>query len=223
MKQNLLKLLLTVYAFSLTACLLTRHDIKTKENNSQLETQVQNLQKINAETDTHVVDLDQTVRELSGRVEIIEAKTKTDEQKNANKDLEKDTKFQIYEQAISKNEKEIQALKKEIAQLKYIAQTKPKAKSKKTKAKKSKAPKGNYTSAEYYFKKKDWKSAITGYQKYREANPKGKRYSESTYKIGVCFQELGMIDNAKIFFQEVVEKYPKSRQAKKSKYRMKKL
>lgn len=216
-------IIISSYLTLLPACLLTRHDIRNQENEKQLEIQVKNLQTINADTENHVVNLDQSVRELSGRVEIIENNSKTGEQKKANKDLEKETKLQIYEQAISKNEKEIQILKDELLGLKKLIKLKKVAKSKKAKTKKKNIPKGNYTSGQYHFNKKDWKNAITGYQKYREMNPKGKRYAESTYKIGVCFHELGMTDNAKIFFQEVVEKYPKSKESKKSKYRMKKL
>ena len=45
--------------------------------------------------------------------------------------------------------------------------------------------------------------------------------AELNYKIGVCFQEMGMKSEAKAFFEEVVEGYPKSRTAEKSKYRLK--
>ncbi|MBT4761893.1 MAG: tetratricopeptide repeat protein [Bdellovibrionaceae bacterium] len=201
----------------LPSCLLTRHDIKANEEKKQLSNQVSTLQQTNAESQNQMIVLDQSYNELRGRIEVLEKIKMDQEQSLANKDLEKENQFQVYEQALEKNEKRIQGLETEIADLKKQLAKKKVAK------KKVKKPKGNYTSAESYFSKKDWKKAIVGYQKYRELNPKGRRYPEVTYKIGVCFQELGMADNAKIFYQEVVEKFSKSKEAKKSKYRLKKL
>jgi TolA-binding protein len=43
----------------------------------------------------------------------------------------------------------------------------------------------------------------------------------ATYKIGVCFQELGMIEEAKAFYDEVIAKYPKSNEAAKATSRLK--
>ena len=54
-------------------------------------------------------------------------------------------------------------------------------------------------------------------------NPKGKRYADATYKIGMSFQELKLKDDAKAFYQEVIQKFPKSSEAKKAEVRLKKL
>jgi len=71
--------------------------------------------------------------------------------------------------------------------------------------------------------KKHWKEAIVAYEKYRSTNPTGKRYAEATYKIGASFHELGMKSEAKAFYAEVVEKFPKGEWAKKSNGRLKAL
>ena len=41
------------------------------------------------------------------------------------------------------------------------------------------------------------------------------------YKIGLSFESLGMKDDAKGFYQELIEKHPKSQEAKKAKAKMK--
>ncbi|MEZ4872462.1 MAG: tetratricopeptide repeat protein [Bdellovibrionales bacterium] len=43
---------------------------------------------------------------------------------------------------------------------------------------------------------------------------------EATLKIGECFQELGMASEAKVFFDEVIEKSPDSKEAKKARIRL---
>ncbi|MBK9294536.1 MAG: tetratricopeptide repeat protein [Oligoflexia bacterium] len=44
--------------------------------------------------------------------------------------------------------------------------------------------------------------------------------AEATYKIGLCFTELGLKKDAKEFYKDVIEKYPKTSWAKKAKYRI---
>jgi TolA-binding protein len=84
-------------------------------------------------------------------------------------------------------------------------------------------PKDPLDAAAEMFSGKKWKDAAAAFQKYREAFPKGKAYSDATYKIGVCFQELGLKDEAKSFYDEVVAKFPKSKEAKKARIRLKSL
>lgn len=77
--------------------------------------------------------------------------------------------------------------------------------------------------AECYFKLKQYKKAIIDYSKFAE-DPK---YSKSQYrppalfKIGQSFEALGMKDDAKGFYQDLVEKFPKSPEAKKAKKKIK--
>ena len=87
----------------------------------------------------------------------------------------------------------------------------------------AKKPSGPYQKGEQLFKGSNWKSAILEYNKYRDNFPKGKKYAEATYKIGVCFQELGMGSEAKSFYAEVIEKFPKTKTAKSAKYRLNQL
>ena len=68
--------------------------------------------------------------------------------------------------------------------------------------------------AQQLFKEKKWKSAIIQYEEYRSKNKKGKFYKQSTLQIGLCFQKLEMQKEAKVFFREVVESFPKSEESK---------
>lgn len=74
-----------------------------------------------------------------------------------------------------------------------------------------------FETSEQFFKEEKWKSAIISYEKYREQNKTGKFYKKATFQIGKCFQKLGMQKEAKVFFREVVESFPKSDMAKSAK------
>ncbi len=74
-----------------------------------------------------------------------------------------------------------------------------------------------FKEAEKLFKEEKWKAAIINYEKYREKNKKGQFYRKSTFQIGLCFQKLSMSKEAKVFFREVVESFPKSAEAKEAK------
>ena len=93
--------------------------------------------------------------------------------------------------------------------------------SKKKKASKGKADSEKFfKKAERYFKEGAWKKAIVNYEKYREKNKKGPFYKKSTFQIGLCFQELEMHKEAKVFFREVLESFPKSAEARKAKQQL---
>ena len=74
-----------------------------------------------------------------------------------------------------------------------------------------------FKEAEKLFKEEKWKAAIINYEKYREKNKKGQFYRKSTFQIGLCFQKLSMSKEAKVFFREVLESFPKSAEAKEAK------
>lgn len=70
---------------------------------------------------------------------------------------------------------------------------------------------------ECYFKNKEYKKAIVDYSKFSEKWTHSKRSPEALYRIGQSFDALGMREEGKSFYQEVIEKYPKSPEAKKLK------
>jgi TolA-binding protein len=74
---------------------------------------------------------------------------------------------------------------------------------------------------ESYFKLQKYKLAIADYSEFPEKYTKSKHMPEALYKIGVSFEALGSKDDAKGFYQLLVDKFPKSSQAKKVKSKLK--
>ena len=81
------------------------------------------------------------------------------------------------------------------------------------KAKKSEE--ATFLRAEAYYALKDYKKSIVDYSKFPEKYTRSSRMPAALFKIGKSFEALGMKDDAKGFYQELVEKYPKSAEAKK--------
>lgn len=75
--------------------------------------------------------------------------------------------------------------------------------------------------AESFFKNQKYKQAIADYSEFPEKYTKSKHMPEALYKIGISFEALGSEDDAKGFFQLLVDKFPKSSQAKKVKSKLK--
>ena len=76
--------------------------------------------------------------------------------------------------------------------------------------------------ANKFFQENKWKQAIINYEKYRtkyrkKGQKKGVSYRKATLNIGICFQKLNMEKEAKVFFRELVNDFPKSLEAKKAK------
>ena len=121
------------------------------------------------------------------------------------------------QEEVTKLAQQVTALQAEVAAMKTVRE--PVIPVKEANGKKVDA----FSAADELFKAGDFKKAALSFQKYREAQPKGKKFSEATYKLGVCFQELGMKDEAKTFFEEVIAKFSQSPEAKKAKSRLKSL
>jgi tol-pal system protein YbgF len=87
-----------------------------------------------------------------------------------------------------------------------------------------KAPKAaeeaTFLRAESFFKLQKYKQAIADYSEFPEKYTKSKHMPEALYKIGVSFEALGSKDDAKGFYQLLVDKFPKSPQAKKVKSKL---
>jgi TolA-binding protein len=210
-----------------TGCLKTRAELEAEDSANQMERQTQRQQAAPYKekappTAYRFEEYDQQMREFSGKIESVEAQNtqlynlmKAERENTAKEKQLQEQKILALEEAIKKNEAALQQQAEIIAQLKAPPPTPSTTASGKVK--------NGYEEGEELFNNRKWKEAIVSYQKYRDKNPKGKTYADATYKIGVCFQELGMKDEAKAFFDEVSEKYPKSKEAKKASFRMKSL
>ena len=223
LKVNLVLLILSVNVLS--GCLLTREDIKTAKERKMLKSTVTTIQKQKADDQVKMDEFQNEFRSLNGRLEVAERdmlayKSRLDEIDSKNNDKKKD-KFVAFEEALLKLESHLNTLTLELNSLsqKVADNSRNKARA----AKPSAAKKGNYRTATAMFKKGKWKEAIINYNKYRDLNPKGRRYAEATYKIGVSFQELGMKAEAKTLYNEIISRFSKTKEYKKAKYKLKSL
>lgn len=160
-------------------------------------------------------DINRDFRELNGRVEVVE------KQLNDVKDNEK---VRMLEAKITQLEAKIGLLESTVTEL-HTRSKKEAAYTPPVSAPKEIFPQepSVYTEANKLYDKQKWEDAVLAFEEYRKSNPKGKLYADATYKIGICFQNLGMKDDAKAFFKEVVDKYPKSKEAGLAKGKLKKL
>lgn len=212
----------------MTGCLKTRNEVRDNESRNTMQQQVVTLQRSNADVGNRFSDLEQQVREINGRVDVVENTLgkgnsnvenalKSSHQQNA----ELTQRVALLQEALTKMERDLLIVNADVQALKaerMAAQSQASARSAQETSKKN-----AFEVAEDAFDKKDWKNAILQYQKYRDASPKGKNFAEATYKIGVCFQELGMKEEAKTFYDEVIGKFPKSEEARRSRTRLKSL
>jgi len=219
--------LLIILPFFFVGCLQTRSDVREGEHRQVLQTQVSTLQKSTADVSNRFEEVEEQIRFLNGRIEVLENKlasahAENDQLRKMSQDSvqSQNQRFQVFQEALSKMDQEQEALKAELASLR--SQQAEQAKGVPAVAPAPKANNG-YELGEQLFEKKEFRQAILEYQRYREKFPKGKSFATATYKIGVSFQELGLRDEARSFYEEVISKFPKSEEARKSKARLQKL
>ena len=211
-----------IFVIALMGCetLMTRTDLRETDQKKQFQEQVSTLQKSNADVNSRFSDIEQDLRSLNGRVEVAESRWNQGNQESIKSkalsdqtNQEQTKKLQILQDEVAKLGEQVAALTVEINAMKAAG---PETVEKPGK-------KDQLETAEDFFAKKEWKKAIVSFQKFRDANPKSKKFADVTYKIGVCFQELGLKEEAKTFFDEVVAKFPGSAEAKRAKLHLKSL
>ncbi len=207
----------SIFIFSACETLMTRSEVEQKK---VMQDSVSHLQRNNADLNNRFADIESDLRTMNGRIEVVENKSTT-----ASKDKEKlksetesvlndhNKRINILQEEIMKLTESVSNLSAEVTALKAAAAT----------ADVPATKKDSFEQAEESFEKKEWRKAILSFQKYRDANPKSKKFAEATYKIGVSFQELEMKDEAKSFYDEVIAKFPQAPEAKKAKTRLKAL
>lgn len=67
-----------------------------------------------------------------------------------------------------------------------------------------------YLLGESLFFGKNYASAALEYSEYKRAYPKDQRVAEATFRQAQCFKSLNKKKEARLFFQELLDKYPKS-------------
>jgi len=206
---------------STTGCLVSRAELRQQTEGRNMQTQLEAIQESRASTEARQQEILSQMLSMNGRIEVLENKFEQLEKHKAQEiesDQEKskaeDVRLKAYAEELEKLGSQVRSLSIAVEQLQ---------KSGSTKSVSAPASGGSFTTAESLFTKKNWKEAILKYEDYRKKYPKGQNVAEATYKIGVCFQELGKKDEAKLFYQEVVDSHKGSRMAKKASYRLKNL
>lgn len=214
--------------FILNQCVVTRSELNQSPNPATrynvpktynapkpvVNSQTRTNQEI-AVLETQIKSYEEQFRTMLGRIEELETKASTTGKADADrvKDLEQAMNEMLIQQEALK--KELKAGQEAQAQLAAI-----KAKEAKEAQEASMAPTGNLELADKLFTEGKWDRAATEFQEFRKKNPKSSEISIVTYKIGVCFQELGLKSEAKTFFNNVIQSYPNSKASKFAKFRL---
>jgi TolA-binding protein len=106
-----------------------------------------------------------------------------------------DQSIQFMDQYLQKNENLKEADQKEVAEAIYIR-------------------------AESYFKQKQYKRAIVDFSKFPERFQKSPYHPKALLRIAESFAAMGMKEDSKVFYSEIVDKFPKTAEGKLAKKRL---
>ena len=208
---QLFQVVLVVLLVPLTGCLKTRSQLK-KENQKSSQT---SLTQYKAQMQNRFFELDRDFRKLYGKIEVLEKKVLDIFQKKEGGPEKPENNL---EQRISTLEKALLTLNRQISQVRGSKRNK-----KNKKGSSTDRTKGPFSKAESLFAKGQFEAAIDSYDKYRKKYPKGKNYPQATFKMGLAFEKLNMPRDARAFYLEVMENFPKTSTSKKAGQKLKKL
>ena len=194
-----------------TSCLYTHQQVKQLEKSEKVESNIYSVQKHVANQDAEFQEINENIRHINGQFEVI--------QKNI-KDLQiqNQTLQKQMEERDKKHQENFRLLEQEIELLQSGRSKRNKKSSKRSKAKKNKKIGLLFQKANQYFKNKRWKQAIINFENYRQQSPaKNISFAHATYKIALSFDKLGMKEDAKTHFEELVRYFPRSNLAQKAK------
>jgi TolA-binding protein len=218
-----------VWVQLLSGCLMTREDVAEEEQKKNVQQQVTTLQKTTADTQNHYSEVNEEMRELSGKIEALDNRISNNNKErekslNSTDQLIADTnkKNQALQEEVQKLENQVSFLNQEMVKMSAAQQAAQSVQGAGTVDKKTKKDPNTFKYGEDLFNKKEWREAILNYQKYRDSYPTGKNYPMATYKIALAFQELGMKDEARTFFEDLTNRFPDSPLAKQAKIHLKK-
>ena len=220
----------------LPGCLQTRTGVKEQEEKQVIRKQVATLQQTTADVNQRFTDLEEDMRKHNGRFEATDARITQIKDRAEKNDFaleakikEQDQKFVAFREELEKMKAELTESRASLANaqaaLQAIAASGSSGASIQTATSGggAKGEKNPFEIGEAKFEAKSYRDAIFSYEEYRKTYPKGKAFIASTYKIGICFQELGMAEDAKPFYEEVIAKAPKSKEADRARARLKAL
>ena len=215
MKKGLFGLVI-LSGILLSGCLKTRGELGGKGwSTSDAARGAQAQQQQNAQIDNRFYEIDKDFRQLYGKIEAIEAKVGAANEAKATEASDSTLeKIHALESRINTLEEAILSLDKRISGGK--SSSLPNDSGQKVAQQPSDLPRGHFQRGEYYFSKKDYPNAIQAFERYRKQYPNGRYYSVATYNMGESFRRLNLPADAKSFYSEVVERFPKTRVARRA-------
>jgi tol-pal system protein YbgF len=240
MKKLLSTMILVSLTLSSTACLRTRANLKDEKSSEREEPKavsVQPAQEVQPQAEYIVDQMKTEITQLTGRVEDLERALKEQNARGGNEEIKKlEERLAQLEQHQVKLTETLGKVQESVA-LKNPSDLFNQAKAEYDKEhyesaadtfgtylkipKVAKADEATFLRGESYFKIKQYKKAIVEFSKFPEKYTRSNRAPEALFKIGLSFEALGMNEDAKGFYQELVEKYPKSQEAKKARNKVK--
>ena len=212
---------LLIFIFTLSACETTFTTREDGMSRTRSVPPISDVRKQNADLNVKLMNYEEDLRIKDGRIEELEVYIKQLENQNKSEVKTLKEELEAYKDSLAQINKEKAELLKELALMKEdYKETNKKLKWANTPAKKM------LETGDKLFDEKKWTDAVTAYQSYREKATKKKTadYAMVTYKIGVCFQELGLKDEAKTFYKSVVDGFDKNFKAHKfASYRLSQL
>lgn len=79
---------------------------------------------------------------------------------------------------------------------------------------KNKKPSTLLEQADQHFRKKEYQKAILKYDEFKKKNKNSKKESFVIFRIAKSFQSLGLSKESSLFFKELVDRFPRSKEAK---------
>ncbi|MES2802880.1 MAG: tetratricopeptide repeat protein [Bdellovibrionota bacterium] len=219
----------------LSSCLKTRSELGEGYQSQVYSKKQADNQKQTANEPAEIVKVDEKdelIRTLNGRVESLE--NQISQLQKANQENPDAQKIQLLQESLVKMEAQLAKLETETAIAKTATPTATHANAPASNSSDAKvppvkgAPKANtqpggknaaFDTAQDFFAKKDFKNAILEYQKFVDANTKSKNklVPEAKYKIGLCFEAMGLKDEAQSFYEEVAAQHGATEFGKKAK------
>ena len=93
----------------------------------------------------------------------------------------------------------------------------------KSQPKSEEGKKGQFLLAESYFSTKDYASAALEFSEFRKNFPKDALVPNAIFRQASSFKEMGKSKEARLFYQDLIERFPRSPFASKAKVEMKRL
>lgn len=81
-------------------------------------------------------------------------------------------------------------------------------------------PDAHYLIGETFLAEGNYQQAAAEYNGVRKNHSKSPKVPDALFKLGTCFEKLNLPDDAKLFYQTIVQKYPKSSVARDAKGRL---